>query len=53
MELMTAMRSAARRTNDRKALLADTRARAQGGLVKILIDAQDFREGVGRNGVAS
>jgi hypothetical protein len=52
MELMTAMRSAARRTNDRKALLADTRARARGGL-KILIDAQDIRAGVGRNGVAS
>jgi hypothetical protein len=52
MELMTAMRSVARQMNDRKALLADTRARAQGG-VMILIDAPDIRAGVGRNGVAS
>ena len=53
MELMTAMRPAARRKNDRKPLLADIRTPAQGGLVEVLIDAHDIREGQGRHGVAS
>jgi hypothetical protein len=47
MDLMTAIRPAARRKNDPKALLADSRA--HGGL----IDARGFQAGVGRNGVAS
>ena len=53
MELMTAMRPAARRKNDRKPLLADIRTPAQGELVKVLIDAHDIRESLGRHGVAS
>jgi hypothetical protein len=52
MELMTAMRPAARRKNDRNALLADTRTPAQGGLVEVLSHAQDIRESLGRHGVA-
>jgi hypothetical protein len=52
MELMTAMRPAARRKNDRKALLADSRAPAQGGLVEVLIGAHDVRVSQGRHGVA-
>jgi hypothetical protein len=52
MELMTAMRPAAWRKNDRRALLADMRTPAQGGLVEVLIDADDIRESVGRHGVA-
>jgi hypothetical protein len=49
---MTAMRPAARRKNDRKTLLADTRARAHGGRFESLIDAHDIRESPGRHGVA-
>jgi hypothetical protein len=52
MELMTAMRPAARRKNDRKALLADSRAPAQSELGEFLIDAHDIRESLGRYGVA-
>jgi hypothetical protein len=52
MELMTAMRPAARRKNDRSALLADSRAPARGELVEVLIDAHDIREILGRHGVA-
>jgi hypothetical protein len=52
MELMTAMRPTARRKNDRRALLADSRAPAQGELVEVLIDAHDIRESLGRHGVA-
>jgi hypothetical protein len=53
MELMTAMRPAARRRNDRQALLADTRTPAQGRLAEFLSDARDIRESQGRHGVAS
>ena len=52
MELMTAMRPAARRKNDRKALLADSAAPAQSGLVEVLVDAHDIRESLRRHGVA-
>jgi hypothetical protein len=51
MALMTAMRPVARRKNDRRALLADSRAPAQGELVEVLIDAHDIRESVRRHGV--
>jgi hypothetical protein len=52
MDLMTAMRPAARRKNDREALLADRRAPAQSGFVEVLIDAHDIGDSLGRHGVA-
>ena len=53
MELMTAMRPAARRKSERKALLADRGTPAPGGLVEVVTDAHDSRESLGRHGVAS
>jgi hypothetical protein len=53
MELMTAMRPAARPKNDRRTALADSRAPAQGELVEVLTDAHDIRESLRRHGVAS
>jgi hypothetical protein len=52
MELMTAMRPAARRKNDRRALLADSRAPAPGELVEVLLDAHDIGESLRRYGAA-
>jgi hypothetical protein len=52
MEGMTAMRPAARRKNDRKALLADSPAPAQDRLVEVLTGARDIGESQGRHGVA-
>jgi hypothetical protein len=50
---MTAMRPAARRRSERKALLADRGTPAPGGLVEVVTDAHDSRESLGRHGVAS
>jgi hypothetical protein len=53
MELMTAMRPAARCKSERKALLADHGTPAPGGLEEVITDAHDTRESLGRHGVAS
>jgi hypothetical protein len=52
MELMTAMRPAARRKNHRRAPLADNRAPAQGELGEVLIDTHGIRDSLRPYGVA-